>query len=306
MRLTWAEDSIARGTCHGREGAVCKNKKKQQQAANSSPSPRRRSVQPYSLGKTQGANHTTTKSNHATRFFINTSFDDVVFYLQADEPDGRGHNDTNTKRPRKLSGISPTRHTDDGQCLDIDDVLACEAVLEEDSFHGLSPMQGDDDGMLLGLTRLLSGRWAPLFGNISPTESRLLDFYTAIVCSKATILDERDHNPFRFILLPMAMASTRVYHGLLAVAAGKLAATGKDCHALALMYRQYALGDLRQFLSTIRTEPQDLLDALASAISLCWFEVNSKTGSVPFPPQLAYTDSVSSFLDRRLLPANVD
>lgn len=175
------------------------------------------------------------------------------------------------------------------------DLLPYDDLNEQDVFDALAPPEFGhptphtldifDNTPAPVLSRALTGRWAPLFGNIPAAESHLLDFYTAIVCSKATMLDERDHNPFRFILLPMAMASRRVYYGLLAVAASKLAASSAagsataighntQAQALALTYRQHALCGLRQFLSTIRpSEPQDLLEALAAAIPLCWFEV---------------------------------
>lgn len=321
MRLTWIEDSIARGTCHGREGLANKGRKKRKgvlsssssssttsgsstSASSASSARQKRSVSPYRAGYTDRAGQVSVRTRHnSTVFFINTSYDDVMFYLDSD-PDrsepllGKG------KKAKKSSDVGQASINDTVPSIDYDDtdldfdLLTYDDLIEQELLDTLAPVEFGQptDSHVLDifnstpqpvLNRALSGRWAPLFGNIPAAESHLLDFYTAIVCSKATMLDERDHNPFRFILLPMAMSSRRVYYGLLAVAASKLAASaaatattpGTGSHntqaqALALTYRQYALGGLRQFLSTIRpTEPQDLLEALAAAIPLCWFEV---------------------------------
>ncbi|CAK7227571.1 hypothetical protein SBRCBS47491_006615 [Sporothrix bragantina] len=272
MRLTWIEDSIARGTCHGREG-LAKGKK------------RRTAVPELTDAFSRPVNKTTdtqhfVKIQQDSRFFINTSYDDIVFYL--DTEDMHEAQSKKRSRPRNAFVQQDEAYATavEVQVNDYEDSVDLNTDLDPPMHdiieHDPQDMMGSSTA--LTLCRPVGGRWAPLFGNISATESHLLDFYTAIVCAKATMLDERDHNPFRFILLPMAIASTRVYYGLLAVAAGKLAAatngTNTSAQALALTYRQYALGGLRQFLSTLRLDnPQDLIEALAAAIPLCWFEV---------------------------------
>ncbi|CAK7206256.1 hypothetical protein SEUCBS139899_009043 [Sporothrix eucalyptigena] len=272
MRLTWIEDSIARGTCHGREG-LAKGKKRRPGATTSTP------TSSYHASKAVDTQRFVQMRKN-TCFFINTSYDDMVFYLDTDMDEVRG-----AKRARQQKHIARDVEMYDEVVdidinepdfdLDLDLAPPMYRATEQGLHNAVDPSMG------ISISRDLGGRWAPLFGNISAAESHLLDFYTAIVCAKATMLDERDHNPFRFILLPMAIASTRVYYGLLAVAASKLAAaaTATDganayAQALALTYRQYALGGLRQFLSTLRPDhPQDLIEALAAAIPLCWFEV---------------------------------
>ncbi|CAK7219897.1 hypothetical protein SCUCBS95973_003976 [Sporothrix curviconia] len=272
MRLTWIEDSIARGTCHGREG-LAKGKKTRTAVPSSASRNSNKTVEKQCF----------VKIKQDSRFFINTSYDDIVFYLDNEDTDevqnkerSRQHDAIVRQGQAYANAITMEAHNSD-------DLVDLGTNLNPPMYGFLDPDPHDvlDSSSALSLSRPLGGRWAPLFGNISAAESHLLDFYTAIVCAKATILDEREHNPFRFILLPMAMASTRVYYGLLAVAAGKLAAataatdgTNTSAQALALTYRQYALGGLRQFLSTLRPDnPQDLIEALAAAIPLCWFEV---------------------------------
>ncbi|EPE06881.1 hypothetical protein F503_03308 [Ophiostoma piceae UAMH 11346] len=255
VRLTWIEDSIARGMCHGREGVINKTRKRARSSTQTTQATSRAASSVPSTASCNTLQNTISPLDQrlSPLHFINTSYQDVVFYLQADDDDAHDSTIPATRRNHV--------RVDNGNA----DMLSCEDITKAPS-----PAHQEQAG---SITRVLGGKWAPLFGNISRAESHLLDFYTVIVCSKATILDEREHNPFRFILLPMAMSSTRIYHGLLAVAAGKMAATGKDCHTLALKYRQYALGGLRQLLSTLSTEPQDLVEALASAIALCWFEI---------------------------------
>ncbi|KAL1889644.1 hypothetical protein Sste5346_008763 [Sporothrix stenoceras] len=330
MRLTWIEDSIARGTCHGREGLANKGRKKRMSAklvtglslssststasglstspSSTSSARQKRGVSPYHAVDPATVSD---RTRHNTLFYINTSYDDVMFYLDSDA-DRCEPRHGKAKKARKdkssqanqvdITGLhSDTISNVDYNDIELDfDLLPYDDLVEQELLDALAPVEPHTHTLDIFnnnntnnnaratqpvLNRALTGRWAPLFGNIPAAESHLLDFYTAIVCSKATMLDERDHNPFRFILLPMAMSSRRVYYGLLAVAASKLAASAAaaasssdthntQAHALALTYRQYALGGLRQFLSTIRpTEPEDLLEALAAAIPLCWFEV---------------------------------
>lgn len=264
VRLTWIEDSLARGVCHGREAVTRRKHRKNESFHDSRPADRRYSMRNIPASSPHPVDLHKKSTARTKWFFLNTAASDII--------------------PRYLGGF-PSLSNGDYQL----DYARTSCSPEADSEHAIESLEGADDlteiagldreytdtsdDKWLGANTRLNGRWPMMPDSLSTNDSYVLDFFEAAVCAKATMFEGREHNPLRHIILPMAFSSSRVYHGVLAVAANKLAATQNSYNIIALSHRQQVLMGVRQLLTSMNSNPIDYVEALASVVLLCWFEV---------------------------------
>ncbi|KAF7588350.1 hypothetical protein BBP40_005878 [Aspergillus hancockii] len=151
---------------------------------------------------------------------------------------------------------------------------------------------GKDDGGAVTLTCLAAN--SPLTDEIwsqviSPTlvhpsndpatfltldyDSALLSYYDTVICSSSTLLDDARHNPYRHVILPMAMASEGLYHATLAVSASTLRLSEPRYGVAALKHGQKAIQALIRILKRGIQSDADMDELLGLALMLCWYEI---------------------------------
>jgi hypothetical protein len=112
-----------------------------------------------------------------------------------------------------------------------------------------------------------------------PTDARSLDdptllsFFERIICSSSTLVDNAHCNPYRYLILPMAMSSTGLYHATLAIAANTLRLSNPAYRVPALEHHSRALTHLRLLLSQNEWSERELDEMIGLVLMLCWFEV---------------------------------
>ncbi|EED15928.1 hypothetical protein TSTA_010460 [Talaromyces stipitatus ATCC 10500] len=114
-------------------------------------------------------------------------------------------------------------------------------------------------------------------------DSALLSYYEAVVCSSSTLLDDAKNNPYRHLILPMAMQSEGLYHATLAVSAQilriaeprfRFAALDHGYRALRCLIASLQRGQSGTLLLPRDTPSQTEIDEiLGLALMLCWFEI---------------------------------
>ncbi|RAO73610.1 uncharacterized protein BHQ10_009622 [Talaromyces amestolkiae] len=114
-------------------------------------------------------------------------------------------------------------------------------------------------------------------------DSALLSYYEAVVCSSSTLLDDAKNNPYRHLILPMAMQSEGLYHATLAVSAQILRIAEPRFQFAALDHGHRALRCLISSLQRGQSSPQhtsqkqmshaEIDEVLGLALMLCWFEI---------------------------------
>lgn len=114
-------------------------------------------------------------------------------------------------------------------------------------------------------------------------DSALLSYYEAVVCSSSTLLDDAKNNPYRHLILPMAMQSEGLYHATLAVSAQILRIAEPRFRFAALDHGHRALRCLianlqRGQSGTVHANQKQMSHAeidevLGLALMLCWFEI---------------------------------
>lgn len=114
-------------------------------------------------------------------------------------------------------------------------------------------------------------------------DSALLSYYEAVVCSSSTLLDDAKNNPYRHLILPMAMQSEGLYHATLAVSAQILRIAEPRFRFAALDHGHRALRCLISSLQRGQSSPQhtsqkqmshiEIDEILGLALMLCWFEI---------------------------------
>ncbi|KAL4862335.1 hypothetical protein BDV12DRAFT_178977 [Aspergillus spectabilis] len=62
----------------------------------------------------------------------------------------------------------------------------------------------------------------PSYDSRSQSDPTLLSFFDHIICSSSTLVDDAHCNPYRYLLLPMALSSAGIYHATLAIAANTM------------------------------------------------------------------------------------
>uniref|UniRef100_A0A093VF23 Arginine metabolism regulation protein II n=1 Tax=Talaromyces marneffei PM1 TaxID=1077442 RepID=A0A093VF23_TALMA len=114
-------------------------------------------------------------------------------------------------------------------------------------------------------------------------DSALLSYYEAVVCSSSTLLDDAKNNPYRHLILPMAMQSEGLYHATLAVSAQILRIADPRFRFAALDHGHRALRCLIASLQRGQSTPKytnhkqmsnvEIDEILGLALMLCWFEI---------------------------------
>ncbi|GKZ88450.1 hypothetical protein AnigIFM59636_008309 [Aspergillus niger] len=178
LQLTWLDESIAKGVCHGRAGVWSKNGRKRKDVSNE-----------QSL---EMVRHTVPKASHQQWMFLNTSADDV----------------------NRLSTAS----------------------------------------------------------NRSREDQMLLAFFEAVICSSSTLVDNVQSNPYRYLILPMALNSDGIYHAALAISANTLRLSKVQYRVPALEHHHRALLYLQSLLDRESWSNWEMDEILGLVLMLCWFE----------------------------------
>ncbi|KAI9740433.1 MAG: hypothetical protein M1834_005013 [Cirrosporium novae-zelandiae] len=250
LRLIWHEDALARGMCHGREGVWSKQ----------------RNITPGRPGRNIGLDlQLKRKAEYAARLsqmlprdrgnkfeqylhhtgparFLNTTIKDLQLYFRYDD-ETEERNSRTASEERQIS--TPNVELNEVTHMN----LQCH----------LSAIPG----------KFVS----------SSHDSALLSYYEGIICSTATLLDDELHNPYRYVILPMALQSEGLYHATLAIAANTLRLAYPKYAVVALEHRQRALKSLIRATRKAEWNAEEMDEMLGLVLMLCWFEISD--GSRP-------------------------
>lgn len=101
----------------------------------------------------------------------------------------------------------------------------------------------------------------------------LMSFFEQVICSSSTLVDNSLYNPYRYLILPMALESQGLYHATLAIAANTLKLSDSKYSLPALEHHSRALSHLRALLSHDSWGEKELDEMLGLVLMLCWFDV---------------------------------
>lgn len=128
---------------------------------------------------------------------------------------------------------------------------------------------------------------------LDPLDGAILQFYHIVVARQAVILDGQSCNPCRYLLMPMASASSTILLAILVISATKLAHVNDKYQARALAHRQRLYSHLGKRLQTIRSDIASFREALVSVFILCWADITDHCR----PTWLNHMMGISSVLD---------
>jgi hypothetical protein len=115
--------------------------------------------------------------------------------------------------------------------------------------------------------------------NTFPSEQRsdfdpfLMTYFERVICSRSTLVDNAHCNPYRYLILPMALQSEGLYHAALAIAANTLRLSDQRYRLLALEHHHQALKHLRILLNQDSWMEKEVDEMLGLVLMLCWFDV---------------------------------
>jgi hypothetical protein len=110
----------------------------------------------------------------------------------------------------------------------------------------------------------------------------LMSYFEQIICSSSTLVDNVLYNPYRYLILPMALQSQALYHATLAIAANTLKLSDPRYRLPALEHHHRALSHLRTLLSRDLWTEKELDEMLGLVLMLCWFDVgHNPPGQLP-------------------------
>ncbi|KAJ5716332.1 hypothetical protein N7493_008243 [Penicillium malachiteum] len=101
----------------------------------------------------------------------------------------------------------------------------------------------------------------------------LLSYFEQTICSSCTLVDNAHYNPYRYLILPMALESEGLYHATLAQAANTLRLSDPRYKLPALEHHHRALNYLRELLKLSYWADKELDEMLGLVLMLCWFDV---------------------------------
>lgn len=104
-------------------------------------------------------------------------------------------------------------------------------------------------------------------------DSMLLSYFESVICSSSTFLDDL-RNPYRHVLLPMALQSQGLFHATLAISANTLRLTSPGYGVLALEHQREALKSLICLINDGNKDTKTLDEILGLALMLCWFDIS--------------------------------
>ncbi|KAJ5607718.1 transcriptional regulator family: Fungal Specific TF [Penicillium hordei] len=105
-------------------------------------------------------------------------------------------------------------------------------------------------------------------GQRSDCDPMLMSYFEHIICSSSTLVDNAHYNPYRYLILLMALQSDGIYHAALAIAANTLKLSDQRYRLPALEHHHRALNHLRSLLNRdnwVENELDEILAELAWA-----------------------------------------
>ncbi|KAJ5787570.1 transcriptional regulator family: Fungal Specific TF [Penicillium paradoxum] len=114
-------------------------------------------------------------------------------------------------------------------------------------------------------------------GQRSNCDPVLMSYFEHIICSSSTLVDNAHYNPYRYLILPMALQSEGLYHAALAVAANTLKLSDQRYRLSALEHHHRALTHLRSLLNQDNWTEHELDEMLGLVLMLCWFDISDSS-----------------------------
>ncbi|KAI1387989.1 uncharacterized protein F4822DRAFT_298391 [Hypoxylon trugodes] len=249
IRLQWLEDSVARGIRHGREGAW---------------RPKHKDVPPEVRFEESPGSTRYRARLKGVAYFLNTFSRDIELYW---------HSQACKEILDDITIYKEAENDDEDDW--IEQQLVARAHVKE--HFGLNSSRCYD--------KFGSPRWKPTSPvgssigfscRMTQLDDYILKYYNAVVCASASLVDDQRHNPLRYLILPMAAHSNTVFAALLAVGAVKMAYNDPRYLHRALVHRQRVLTDLNKFIQGSLSDTSKCLEALVSAVMLCWYDISDQ------------------------------
>ncbi|GAA87491.1 hypothetical protein AKAW_05605 [Aspergillus luchuensis IFO 4308] len=115
--------------------------------------------------------------------------------------------------------------------------------------------------------------------NRSSEDPMLLAFFETVICSSSTLVDNVQSNPYRYLILPMALSSDGIYHAALAISANTLRLSQVQYRVPALEHHHRALLYLQSLLDQNSWSDREMDVILGLVLMLCWFEISDHSRS---------------------------
>lgn len=184
----------------------------------------------------------------------------------------RGRHDRVHRQPAYRNGIAST---DEVPLLLTTDLRSGKVYFLNTTVHDIK----DHDhlvtnSMLKVTTRVESPLRDLSLISIPQLDGMLVTFYDRVLCGAATVEENATGNPFRAVIISMAMTSNAVLNALQAVSAKVIALHQPFYHKAALSYHTGALRGLVKTIDQLAKTDEFLLEACILCMLLCWFEVS--------------------------------
>ena len=238
LKLTWEEDAISRGKCHGRKGVWSKTARKSEKHSKSSVKIGGSLIKSPAMEMT---------SAWSSAIFTNMTTNDMRLYYS----DQVGCGSPEVTLPNFESGTFP-------QIGSIGNRNVGATPENQIIVHlGLS-----------GPSTAL--RLYPSSRKFSDLEATLLSYYERELAPSAVLVGNEINNPCCSIILPMACRSELAYYGVLMSAAHALRTANPVFKVVELQLEQVLLKGL---MAALRYESWEWEDVMIPAIQLCSFSV---------------------------------
>ncbi|KAJ5176988.1 uncharacterized protein N7482_002865 [Penicillium canariense] len=117
----------------------------------------------------------------------------------------------------------------------------------------------------------------PNGGRRSECDPVLMSYFENIICSSSTLVDNAHYNPYRYLILPMALETEGLYHATLAIAANTMRLSDPRYQLPALEHHHCALSHLRGLLTHDTWGEKELDEMLGLVLMLCWFDISDNS-----------------------------
>ncbi|KAJ5305696.1 hypothetical protein N7508_004711 [Penicillium antarcticum] len=114
-------------------------------------------------------------------------------------------------------------------------------------------------------------------GGRADCDPALMSYFEHIICSSSTLVDNAHCNPYRYLILPMALKSEGLYHAALAIAANTLKLSDTTYRLPALEHHHRALAHLRGLLTKNDWCESEIYEMLGLVLMLCWFDISDSS-----------------------------
>ncbi|CAK39810.1 uncharacterized protein An08g01290 [Aspergillus niger] len=115
-------------------------------------------------------------------------------------------------------------------------------------------------------------QWMFLNTSADDVNRLCMEYQTAVICSSSTLVDNVQSNPYRYLILPMALNSDGIYHAALAISANTLRLSKVRYRVPALEHHHRALLYLQSLLDRDSWSDWEMDEILGLVLMLCWFE----------------------------------